>query len=869
MAFRQVGTKHTVNQPSWHGIGASGGVNTQALYLFTAAEPLFINKLGARLARTSGTNSNVQLAIWEHNENTNEPGKLLGYTGTFAVGAASTFTHSLIWSHASLEPYTIPGVVAAVRIEASKRYWLGIQVERAGVQVSVDPSTVTATTFRKQTTGNPVDFTAPISTLLTAIPALFAEAESSDPPELTLTSPGASVTSDQPTIAGTVIDPQSIAPSYDRLRRWLYEVRILGETDILTQRTVVPTHAQRSAGTFSAIYDGPALFEGGYEVRVQGIDDVEVSGDWTDWFTFLIENLGEIDISSSAPTGKLEYGVYSGNWTGRWTHPLTLDANRAWVRVRSGEQLVRSTPDAGVAISVAHNAIISLTNTQAAVALAADPLPPGNYNWQMQARATDGSLSPWSNPIPLIINSAPNQPSNLRPGNGTTHAIRPYVDWLLTDPDIDDILGVSVSSILEITDLPDGVPFTREILDVNPDTGRGFYDLAAHPADIPSNGDWQFRVRGRDISAVGTLSEFGPWSPPHIFTLVTAPKVTITSPVENAVVATSTPQFTWTIVDGLQAFYEVKIARPDQPPFFSSGKIPVAIPSAAGSYNMLAGWLKPGNIYDGEITIWTAGDISSTSFKRRFTVQYPSANQLQDVNVALYQYPTDFEPVSVAVTWARTSYPESQFRGYVIWRRPSAASPDEAIPIAQVRSSGQLSWIDHHAPPNVALIYSVSQLRKSGNDIQSSAPVEIEIEVPLETPVIASVESGGIRRFPVMWLDRGLRGGFSREESLAKTWGSGGKKIPARPLPGFGAHKFSITFVLRSSHGVDVKDRFKAVEEVVKSGDVVSLRTETHSGFFYITNPDSWWARGDSLGLFDVTLNLEEVAHSEEIRIKG
>lgn len=873
MAELIIGTKLTAATGQWHGVAATGGVNTQGLVLLAAPEPLFLNALGGFMRRSGGNNSRVQIAAWA--DDAGQPGALLGYTGTILVGSAAAVREApLAWSKRGAD-LGIAG--AAIALEAGQKIWLGVQVEAAGVDIARAAAVATALVYRRQSSGNPpdpFDLGATPTTATVALPALWGVTETNGPPVLTLTGPAATVATAQPVIAGSITDPQSVAPSHDRLRSYALELRQQGQTALIWAPDFTAAAAERAAAAFSRTYDGPVLTEGAYEVRAQATDDAGVPSNWTGWRQFVIANLGSIDVSSAAPTGKLEHGVPTVNWTARWTHPLGLNADRAWVRVLSGVSVVRetaTTTPGGVVVNVASNAFVALTNAQAAVALSTNPLPPGVYTWQMQARATDGSLSPWSPAVPLNVNFPPNQPSSLRPVSGTTHAARPLTDWLLSDPDLDDVLGVGLLSIWELTH-PDGVTkVTKEVSSVDPVTGRGYYQPLA--ADMPVNTTtvpYQLRVRGRDASAIGTPSEFGPWSPPTALYLVTAPIVAITAPAENAVVATSTLQLTWTITDGQQVQFRVQLYRAGQPePFFSSGQIPVAIPASSGAYSVPAGWLKPGNLYDADVTIWTAGGVSSTSPKRRFSVQYADANLVPDVAAALVQHPRDLEPVTVVVTWGPTSYPVSQFGGYVVWRRPTTDDPDEAVPIALVRAPGQLSWADHHAPPNEPLIYAVTQLRRSGSDVQSSQPVEVEIEVPLTVPVIASLESGAGRRFPLLWLNRGLSGGFEREEAAAPTWGSGGKKTLVRSPAGHGARTFSVDFNLKSTHGATVQERLADVRAVVESGDPVSLRTQTEAAFCRVVPSNRYWRRGSVAGTVDVTLQLEEIAWSQAVSLTG
>lgn len=214
MATVDVGIRHTSSSGEWYGVGASSGVNTQALVRLTADQPYFLHRLGARLQRSGANNAQVQLAVWA--DDAGLPGALLGYTASFAVGAtATTVSRDLAWTQRGVD---IGVAAAAVALEAGQKVWLGVQVEGAGVNVSIDPAAPTLTVYRRQTSGNPPNpYGTSTATTTVKIPALFGEADTDDAPVVTLTGPAATVATAEPVIAGTVADAQSAAPASDRM----------------------------------------------------------------------------------------------------------------------------------------------------------------------------------------------------------------------------------------------------------------------------------------------------------------------------------------------------------------------------------------------------------------------------------------------------------------------------------------------------------------------------------------------------------------------------------------------------------------------------------------------------------------------------
>ena len=433
---------------------------------------------------------------------------------------------------------------------------------------------------------------------------------------------------------------------------------------------------------------------------------------------------------------------------------------------------------------------------------------------------------------------------------------RPTIDYYLSDPDIDDILGVGVTAQIEIWRNGNPTPVVVTSGLVDPATGRGYFVVTSTQAPVLDTYYW--RVRGYDISA----NVYGAWSPTQVFTLALGPTVTMVSPTVNATVATSTPQYEFSVVDGPMTRWRIQVYRIGaELPFYSTEEIATA-PATSKTFVQPAGWLKNNTVYEVVATAWTAGGLQSSSAKRPFTVSYVGAPELGGIQASLLQYARDLEPTSVQVSWLRTASPLSQFEGYVIWRRTSNQDPTQAIPIAHIKQPGQLSYIDHSAPVNESLVYGVSQLQKVGPDTRDSLLVEIEIDVPLETPVITSALNGREYRVTTKNLQEALDFGFDRQDGSIQTWGSEGKKVLQRSPEGYGAESLTIGFTIKGDERGTLREHFLDVRNLVQSGHPLCVRYEMGMGFFKWV-PGRYARRGASVGTYEITLQLEEIFYNE------
>lgn len=872
MADFTVGTKVPGSTSDWYTIPAGGGgnLNQVAMIRFTPSVSGFLHTIGMLARRSGANNGKSQLAVWDADPVSGAPTKRLGYTATITIAGLNHYEDTLAWSSRDAEL----GVVgAAVPVVAGTSYWLGDQNDSAGVEIATNGvSSPTATIYRRAV-GSGVLPTDPFGVAAQATPRpgqIYAYVTPSTDPLATITGPAALISTATPTITATIADAEFGAPWRDRIASYVIELREQGETVLLWNPSAfIATSAEKTANAISRVYGGPSLGSGAYELRIQVIDSAGKVGPFTDWYPFTVANQGAVDVSAATPTGKQESGIVT-TWSAVWTHPSALAANGARVRILSGTQVLRggdTAPIITLSPTVADGATISLTDATT-VALTHTPngaLPSGSYTWQMQARDTAGGFSPWSVAIPFTVNFAPNQPTGLRPDSGSRSPVRPRIDWLISDPDADDVLGVDLVSEYEITRLSNSNVVTNRTPNVDLATGRGYLDITT--TEMPAADDYQWRVRGVDLSAESAGTGLGGWSAPTLFTLTLLPVVTITVPTANQVLQTSSPQIAWTVASGTQSFFRVEVSLPNvTEPFWGSGLIAASNPTS-GVYNIPAGVLENGLTYDVRVVTLGPGDVESASLKVRFTVSFPTADTVNNVLATLKRTDVDYEATIVTLSWDVTGYTQLEFGGYIVARREADQPASEAVVIAFIREAGQNTFDDYHAPPNVELIYTLSQLRKVGGDIRQSPITEATITVPLTTPVLASMLSGADLRAPVMMLSDEFAQGFRKRSNLLDVWGTGDKPMLVRSPRGRGSVPLAVGFFLIDDERGTLHQHMARWTAIVESGDPFSLRTETRRYICAIDASEDWLHRTEHLGVMKVELTLSEIFWNESVSV--
>lgn len=840
MATYIVGTQLSATIGPAEAIGAST-LNERAQAHTTYISPVsgWVTRLGARIKNTGTGNIWCYLVLRSLND-TGAPGAIIARTGRLAVGNLYA---------------DIGGLVAVQgKVTAGQRLALGIKVE--GGPTAVATLVETTMTWTRTTGGNalPTDPMVPSASAVDNILGIYAEINDNVAPMATLTSPvaGAEVSAAAPTIAGTFSDADSTLRG-DKMRSYQIEVRQQGQTPLLwggPTATFIATSAEHTAATFSRAYAGTTLVGGPiYEVRAAVEDDLGAWSLWTDWRTFQLSSRGAVSLATATtPTAKIDTASELIGWQALWSHPGALAMNAAQVRILSNG----ATQKTGllVTISAINGALFTVTAAAAGIGV----LESGTYAYEVQGRSTDGILSPWSAPKNFVINSPPTTPSGLEPPNGAAATTRPFLQWLISDPNADDVFGIDCYSQVRIQ-RPDATTILIDTFNYDTILGRGYYQVLA--LDAPNFGTYTWDVRGRDVSASEALG-WGAWSTPKNFVFNTGPIVTITNPTEGETETTSTPVFTWTPLTGQTRAF-IKIYKANAGQAFKQQDLP----NFTGStFTPPAGWLQNKGVYDLEIKLWDSLNQDGTSLRRRFAINYGVQVALVGVELSGMLRLRDQEFSSVLTAWEETTLNPGEFAGYVIRRRLASAEPGTETVIKTIKQRGQTQWIDPYPTPNTLLWYGISQLRDAGGGTLESPVVEAFYELTTIVPTLTSAIDPSLHA-ALMWLNRSYQGEFDRPETTHVTWGSKGKPVVLAAPAEWGARRVTATITLRSDHRGTLDEHIKDWEEIRNSGHPFFFQAERAEECMWCRVATANWSRGSNAGTRSISLKLEEVDFKE------
>lgn len=864
-----IGARPNVATVTWPGLSIASGANQQrALSPLTFQAPAagYITRIGAVVREISGSNPRMYGVVWALDQD-GTPGEMLGRTDRQDVNGTVDWNFPVAWSDPDLK-----GALTAIRVTAGQRFAIGLKNQDGTIEVA---RLTGSTMFWLRNVGSaspPTDPFSPTSTSMDTPVALYVEFSENRLPVAALTAPanGSAVNTTTPTISGTFTDPDQAAPIVDRMSAYALQViRVADGQEMWGGAGAVfaASPAERAANTFSRVYGGTALPPGSgpYSVQARVIDDSGAQSDWSTARTFTVNAAGQVYTGDAVnPPAKVETASNLIDWDAKWFHPTALAMNAAKVRVRiAGTQTVvkeGALVTKAAVSSASPGTAFTIQDTEAGIGT----LEPGSYEYDVQGRASDGQFSPWSDGRLFIVNAPPTQPSNLQPPDGSSSTVRPELRWNVTDPD--ENFGTNGQSRIQFI-RPNGS--TIEVVTTNYDAvaQQGFYTPNTTDVLDAVLGAYRWRVRGEDVSA-GTAGE-GPWSPYQTFSFTAGPVVTITNPAtDGTVVTTSTPTVAWTASG--QARFRVQV-------YVNDAAAPFRAYDGVGSgttFQIPAGWLVNNGDYDLDITSWDGSNNKGTSLRRNFHVAY--AGPAIVTNIQGSPYGNRLDPIimgvqeasSVFLSWLESTINPGEFGGYVVRRRIQGQALSEAIRFPTITTPGQARWWDHMAPPNVPLVYSVSQLRRvSAEETLESDVAELEITLTRQVPMLCSAKTPGDLRIAGMWIDGDNMGGdYLQDQALEKTWGSGQKRVHMAPPAAYGARTVQLTVVIRADERADLDTHLDAIDDLVEAGHPLlwSPRRNRERMFCVIEGSTKW--KMDGIGRRSRSFNLVEIDWTEGVK---
>lgn len=861
-----IGPRPSLVSVSWPGEPIGEISNHQRAYsplIYQAPQAGFIVAIGAIVREISDTNPSIYGVVWALDQD-GTPGDQLGRTALSAINGTQDWQRAVAWSDPDLK-----GALTAIRLVAGQRFAVGVKNQSGTIELGRASGSTLSWRRSVSAASPPTDPFGPTSTGMVQPPLMYVVFEPNRDPVTALTAPadGSSVNTTTPVITGTFTDPDQPAPQGDRMAG--YGIQVVRDFDGQEMwggagAVFAANATERSSNIFSRMYSGNPLAAGTgpYTVQAFVVDDSGAQSPLSAPRSFSINAAGQVVTDDAVnPPEKVEGASNLIDWDAKWTHPTALAMNAARVRVRIGS--TRTVIKEGflvtkaVVSSAPPGTAFTIQDTEAGIGT----LEPGEYQYDVQGRATDGQFSPWSGGRSFVVNAPPTMPSNLQPPNGSSSTNRPELRWRITDPD-EDFASNGQSRVQ--FQRPNGTTYEEVTTEYDTVEQEGFLQTDTTSVLEAVKGKYMWRVRGEDISA-GILG-YGPWSGWQAFYYTSGPDVDIVSPATNgAIVTTSTPTIAWTAPG--QVRYRVEM-------FAEGAEAAFRAKDGVGSgttFRIPAGWLVNNRDYDVAVSAWDSLNNKGTSLRRNFRVRY--TGPVAPVNIQASAFANRLDPVFMGVregstafiSWLESTINPGEFGGYIVRRRYAGQDFGDSLRFPTITTIGQPMWWDHMAPPNVPLIYAVSQLRKvSASEVLESAVSEVTITLERQVPILCSTSNPGDLRVSAMWMDGpALRGGYTRDQSLEKTWGSGQKRIHMAPPAAYGARRVQFTITMRADERADLDTHIDAVDDLVESGHTLlwSPRRNRERMFCVIEGDSDW--QMDNVGTRTRTLRLVETDYIE------
>jgi hypothetical protein len=329
---------------------------------------------------------------------------------------------------------------------------------------------------------------------------------------------------------------------------------------------------------------------------------------------------------------------------------------------------------------------------------------------------------------------------------------------------------------------------------------------------------------GRATTAVAAQK-----SSEYSFTYALGPSVVVTTPADNAVLATSRLDVAWTAAT--QAKYRVVLF--DVTKNLTAYDTGLITSTVVKSITIPTGTVRNNRTYRLTVSVKDASNLDGEDVAN-LTSSFAATTALSNFLVTGYSFEGDADPSGIIVSWDQTTVPMNMWQYYRLERVDPTGERTELV---KIYSPSQTTYVDSTPASGVQYSFELSQMRLDGLDyIPSDEQVQI-FGIDLPGVVISSVLAPDERR--VMLHFAGSRS-LERKKQTQKrvplagqTHPKTGEVLPAKPISISSRARwfifqgeFELVTDLTQGTGITAQDRFDQLMALDESGDTVCVRDE-------------------------------------------
>lgn len=525
----------------------------------------------------------------------------------------------------------------------------------------------------------------------------------------------------------------------DRVSAYRIQVRAQGTTTpLLLDQAYTATSGEKSGDVISRAYGGSALTRGtAYEWRIKMADEFGTYGSYSAWTAFTPQALGFVTLDD-VPTGE-QLSVTPANFKGRWNHQtaVTMKTVQARILASNGTTVLQT----GSVYDIADVASSALPGTLFAIPWANTGFSTLSWgtSYKYQIRGNDGTAwSDWSAARSFNTESAPTVPVLSSPATGAVVTSFPLLTFTMSDAD--DTSAGTLTGVIRITK-PD-----TSTVDVTPtyNSSTGKWQFQTSVTQLGAFGVYSWKATGFDgtlYSGESTTLAGATWSSSRTFDYETGPTVTVTSPADLAIIATSNLQVAWTAAG--QVKYQVVLYEDGTATkAYDSG----LITSGNLSHEIPSGFLRNGVSYDLVVSSTNATPLTGSSNIVNIAVAFTAPTSVTNFQATPVSIGLDPFETANRLSWDPTIYAAPDFGSYLIYRSADGGPDAARILLARIATPATTSFIDYTPASGYLYTYEISVTTITGLDTIESATVSATSTITLLGTVLTLMGNGGTYR---------------------------------------------------------------------------------------------------------------------------